>query len=112
MKTHILGFPSIGKNRELKFALESFWQQQKSEKDLQNTAEHLKESHWNFQKTLDFVVTGDFSFYDRMLDTAIFLNAIPDRFRNLNPQHLNDYSQMARGGQAVEMTKWFITNYH
>ena len=112
MKTHILGFPSIGKNRELKFALESFWQQQKSEKDLQNTAEHLKQNHWNFQKSLDFVVTGDFSFYDRMLDTAIFLNAIPDRFKNLNPQHLNDYSQMARGGQALEMTKWFNTNYH
>ena len=112
MKTHILGFPSIGKQRELKFALESFWQQQKSEKDLQNTAENLKQTHWNFQKSLDFVATGDFSFYDRMLDTAIFLNAIPERFKTLNPQNLNDYSQMARGDNAMEMTKWFNTNYH
>ena len=56
MKTHILGFPSISKNRELKFALESFWQQQKSEKDLQNTAEHLKQNHWNFKcKYADFI---------------------------------------------------------
>ena len=54
MKTHILGFPSIGKQRELKFALESFWQQQKSEKDLQNTAENLKQTHWNFQKKIGF----------------------------------------------------------
>lgn len=111
MKTHILGFPAIGAHRELKFALESFWQQ-KNQEDLQNIAENLKKSHWEIQKKLDFICTGDFSFYDRMLDTAIFLNAIPERFSQLNPKNYNDYFQMARGEAAMEMTKWFNTNYH
>lgn len=115
MKSHILGFPSIGKNRELKFALEKFWQNQISAEELQQTAQTLKENHWRIQQEnhLTWVATGDFSFYDRMLDTAIFLNALPSRFQT--PQNLNDYFVLARGKEslpAMEMTKWFNTNYH
>lgn len=115
MKSHILGFPSIGKNRELKFALEKFWQNQISAEELQQTAQTLKENHWRIQQEnhLTWVATGDFSFYDRMLDTAIFLNALPSRFQA--PQNLNDYFVLARGKEslpAMEMTKWFNTNYH
>lgn len=120
MRTHILGFPSIGKHRELKKALESYWKNEISEESLLATAENLKKGNWQTQKEggLDFVVTGDFSFYDRMLDMAVFLGAIPPRYAPCaGDSSLRQYFYMARGDAArnipaMEMTKWFDTNYH
>ena len=109
----ILGFPRIGKNRELKKALESFWNEKCSEQDLANTAKELRKKHWEAQKNLDFVCVNDFSYYDNVLDLAYALNAKPKRFRDLSG--LEGYFAMARGNKnnvACEMTKWFNTNYH
>lgn len=82
MRTHILGFPSIGKARELKRALESFWQGQSDAAALDAVRRDLEARHWGIQQAagLDMVVCGDFSFYDRMLDTTLMLGALPARF--------------------------------
>ncbi len=120
MQTHILGFPSVGKYRELKQALESHWKGEASPESLLNTASELKKRHWQIQKKagLDYVSTGDFSLYDRMLDISCMLGAIPPRFL---PCHgdapLDKYFSLARGDiqrniPALEMTKWFDANYH
>ncbi|MDR2033203.1 MAG: 5-methyltetrahydropteroyltriglutamate--homocysteine S-methyltransferase [Helicobacteraceae bacterium] len=118
MKTHILGFPSIGKQRELKQALESYWKGELSEKSLLESCEQLKLRHWNIQKEagLDYVVTGDFSLYDRMLDVTFAIGAIPPRFKR-DESRLKLYFSLARGDagrniSAMDMTKWFNTNYH
>lgn len=114
-KTYIIGFPRIGEKRELKFALEDFWSGKISFDELNIVAKKLKEKHWNYQKKarIDFVSSNDFSFYDNMLDTSVMLGAIPERFKNLDKEEL--YFAMARGNKtnvAMEMTKWFNTNYH
>ena len=111
--SNILGFPRIGQNRELKKALESFWNGKCSEQDLESSAKELRAKHWAIQKDLDSVCVNDFSFYDNVLDLAYYLNAKPERFRELGG--LEGYFAMARGhakGVACEMTKWFNTNYH
>ncbi|RDU65484.1 5-methyltetrahydropteroyltriglutamate--homocysteine S-methyltransferase [Helicobacter sp. MIT 14-3879] len=110
---NIVGFPRIGKNRELKKALEAFWTNKINEDELNNVAKDLRKTHWEIQKELDFVTTNDFSFYDNMLDLAISLGVKPKRFEKLNG--LEAYFAMARGHRdvvACEMTKWFNTNYH
>ncbi len=110
---NILGFPRIGKNRELKKALESFWNEKCSSKDLESISKDLRKEHWELQKELDFVCVNDFSLYDNILDIAYSLNAKPARFKHLDG--LEGYFAMARGhksGVACEMTKWFNTNYH
>lgn len=120
MQTHILGFPSIGKKRELKQALESFWKGSLSAEALLETSNDLKKRHWQVQKDagLDFVTTGDFSLYDRMLDITCMLGAVPPRFAPcLDDSPLDRYFSLARGDvrrniPALEMTKWFDTNYH
>ncbi|MDR1451918.1 MAG: 5-methyltetrahydropteroyltriglutamate--homocysteine S-methyltransferase [Helicobacteraceae bacterium] len=120
MLTHILGFPSIGKNRELKQALESFWKGELSDETLISKSDDLKKRHWDIQKNagLDYVVTGDFSLYDRMHDLTFAIGAIPLRFAPLaDGGILERYFAMARGDAkrnvaAMEMTKWFDTNYH
>ncbi|MBD3808656.1 MAG: 5-methyltetrahydropteroyltriglutamate--homocysteine S-methyltransferase, partial [Epsilonproteobacteria bacterium] len=114
-KTYITGFPRIGEKRELKFALEDFWSGKISFDELNIVAKKLKQKHWNYQKKagIDFISSNDFSFYDNMLDTSVMLGAIPDRFKNLDKEEL--YFAMARGTKdsvAMEMTKWFNTNYH
>ncbi len=111
--SNILGFPRIGKNRELKKALESFWSGKSNEEELQQVAKDLRAKHWELQKELDFVCVNDFSLYDNVLDLAYALNAKPKRFKDLSG--LEGYFAMARGhnvGVACEMTKWFNTNYH
>jgi 5-methyltetrahydropteroyltriglutamate--homocysteine methyltransferase len=113
-----LGFPRMGKQRELKFALESFWSGKSDEASLLQTASDLRRKHWELQ--LDAGISSppsnDFSFYDHVLDMAITVGAIPSRFRNAGKQiDLNTYFAMARGAKdmpALEMTKWFDTNYH
>lgn len=113
-----LGFPRMGKRRELKFELEKYWSGQTSEADLLNTACHLRKAHWQVQVDAGIAAppSNDFSLYDQVLDMAVTLGAIPERFRSLTgPVTLSTYFAMARGSQespALEMTKWFDTNYH
>lgn len=122
IKTHNLGFPRIGKNRELKFGLEAFWNGQLSQNELNEIGSHLRLNNWFKQKDLDFVPVGDFSFYDQVLDMSYTLGNIPDRVRDLKGSYLDSYFRTARGQSssenqsnivhASEMTKWFDTNYH
>lgn len=114
-KSFITGFPRIGEKRELKFALESFWAKKIEFSEVQKVAKELRERHWNYQKEqkIDFISVNDFSYYDLMLDNIITFGAIPPRFAELSGAEL--YFSMARGNKdsvAMEMTKWFNTNYH
>lgn len=113
--SYVIGFPRIGEKRELKKVLESFWADECSFDTVQKEASALKKRHWLYQKEagIDFISSNDFSLYDNMLDTAFMLGAIPKRFANLQKEEL--YFAMARGTSqlpAMEMTKWFNTNYH
>lgn len=115
-QTYVTGFPRIGEKRELKFALEAFWAGNTDFESVKAVAKTLKERHWNYQKErhIDFIACNDFSFYDIMLDTAFMLGAIPARFESIEDQTAQ-YFAMARGDEtraAMEMTKWFNTNYH
>lgn len=114
-KSFITGFPRIGEQRELKFALEKFWSNKCEFSEVEKIAKELKSRHWNYQKDakIDFISVNDFSYYDLMLDNIITFGAIPPRFAGLNGTEL--YFSMARGNKnsvAMEMTKWFNTNYH
>jgi len=114
-KNYIVGFPRIGEQRELKRVLEEFWAKKCSFENVQNVASKLKKRHWEYQRDagIDFISSNDFSLYDNMLDTSLMLGAIPKRFANLKNEEL--YFAMARGNAstvAMEMTKWFNTNYH
>lgn len=121
MKTSIIGYPRIGSLRELKFASEKYFRGEISASELQETAKQLRLANLNTQREngLDFIPSNDFSFYDGLLDTAVMLNVIPERYRNLNLSELDTYFAMARGYQgengdvkALAMKKWFNTNYH
>lgn len=121
MKTSIIGYPRIGSLRELKFASEKYFRGEISASELQETAKNLRSANLNVQREsgLDFIPSNDFSFYDGMLDTAVLLNAVPERYRNLKLSELDTYFAMARGYQgengdvkAFAMKKWFNTNYH
>ncbi|SFZ83754.1 5-methyltetrahydropteroyltriglutamate--homocysteine S-methyltransferase [Tenacibaculum maritimum] len=123
MKTYILGFPRIGKKRELKKALESYWKGQTTTEALLATAKQIRKENWLLQQKngIDFIPSNDFSLYDQMLDTCLMLGCIPDRFEGIkkNKSELDLYFAMARGYQskeedviAMEITKWFNTNYH
>jgi 5-methyltetrahydropteroyltriglutamate--homocysteine methyltransferase len=116
--THILGFPRIGTKRELKRALEAFWRGELSQSGLLAVGRELRSRHWQWQREagLDFVTVGDFSWYDSVLDMAAHLGCVPDRF-GFDPRALTlpQYFALARGDAdhpAMEMTKWFDTNYH
>ena len=114
-KNYIVGFPRIGEQRELKKVLEAFWSGKIEFLEVEKVASELKARHWNYQEEagVDFISSNDFSLYDNMLDTAIMLGAIPKRFRALEKE--TQYFAMARGDKdrvAMEMTKWFNTNYH
>ncbi|WP_243350322.1 5-methyltetrahydropteroyltriglutamate--homocysteine S-methyltransferase [Stenotrophomonas acidaminiphila] len=117
-----LGFPRIGARRELKRALESYWHGESDAAQLQATAAELRVRHWKLQREagVDLPPSNDFSLYDHVLDTAFLFDAIPERYRTLAVcAPLAAYFAMARGLQrpgidlhALEMTKWFDTNYH
>jgi 5-methyltetrahydropteroyltriglutamate--homocysteine methyltransferase len=114
-KNYVIGFPRIGEKRELKKVLEKYWAKQSDFGDVEYVATQLKKRHWNYQKEakIEFISSNDFSYYDNMLDTSVLLGAIPKRFENLKDEEL--YFAMARGNEnsvAMEMTKWFNTNYH
>lgn len=121
---HILGFPRIGKDRELKKTVEAYWAGKIDKAALFSQAKELRAESWRLQKQagLDFVTVGDFSFYDHILDMAAMLGVVPERFGALQANELVDidtYFKMGRGRAptgkdvpALEMTKWFDTNYH
>ncbi|CAA9891209.1 5-methyltetrahydropteroyltriglutamate-homocysteine S-methyltransferase [Candidatus Methylobacter favarea] len=117
-RTHILGYPRMGAKRELKFSLEAFWKGELSAESLQTTGQTLRAGHWKKQQNagLSFVTAGDFSFYDHVLDHSVLFGAAPGRFGlQGRPLNENDYFSLARGNAAqpaMEMTKWFDTNYH
>ena len=115
--THNLGFPSIGHKRELKKALEFYWQGQCDDETLVTIGRHLRAKHWHLQQEtgLDWVPVGEFSYYDRMLDMICLLGAVPKRFGFYGEIGFAEYFALARGNKAqpaLEMTKWFDTNYH
>jgi 5-methyltetrahydropteroyltriglutamate--homocysteine methyltransferase len=114
-KNYVIGFPRIGEQRELKKVLENYWSKKCDYNKVQEIAKKLKQKHWSIQKNsgVDFISSNDFSLYDNILDTAVMLDAIPKRFRSLKDEE--QYFAMARGTKdsvAMEMTKWFNTNYH
>ena len=102
MKTSIIGYPRIGSLRELKFASEKHFRGELSVAELQQTAKELRTQNLTVQKAsgLDFIPSNDFSFYDGMLDTAVLLHAIPERYRVLGLPELDTYFAMARGYQG------------
>ncbi len=115
---HFSGFPRVGAFRELKFAQEKYWRKEISEQELLDVAKDLREKNWKHQAAAnaDYVAVGDFTFYDHILDLQVATGAIPARFgfdsQNLS---LEQFFQLARGNKdqfAIEMTKWFDTNYH
>ncbi len=112
------GFPRMGKRRELKFALENFWSGKSDEAALLQTARELRQRHWQLQVDAGISVppSNDFSLYDHVLDMAATVGAVPGRFENAEGTvGLSTYFAMARGAKdtpALEMTKWFDTNYH
>ncbi|WP_281663933.1 5-methyltetrahydropteroyltriglutamate--homocysteine S-methyltransferase [Paraburkholderia fungorum] len=117
-RTHISGFPRIGAHRELKFAQESFWRGESDDAYLREVGKALRARHWELQRAagLDFVAAGDFAWYDPMLNLTALLGAVPERF-GFEPKTLSlaQYHELARGNKAqpaMEMTKWFDTNYH
>jgi len=121
MQKSIIGFPRVGKLRELKFATEKYFKKEITKEELEDTAKELRKEHWKLQKNaeVDFIPSNDFSFYDGMLDLSMLLNATPARYRELKLEDLDSYFAMARGYQgekgdvkAFSMKKWFNTNYH
>ncbi len=113
--SYVVGFPRIGEQRELKFALENYWSGKSDFSEVQNIAIMLKKRHWSYQKDagIEYISSNDFSLYDNMLDTSVLFGVIPERFAGLCDEEL--YFAMARGNKeatACEMTKWFNTNYH
>ncbi|TWT34445.1 5-methyltetrahydropteroyltriglutamate--homocysteine S-methyltransferase [Blastopirellula retiformator] len=124
MQSANLGFPRIGKDRQLKKAVESYWAGKLPAPQLLQVAAELRAEHWRLQQAagIDSIPCNDFSLYDQMLDMAVALGVIPPRFAQLDVSPLERYFLMARGQApgvelphevpALEMTKWFDTNYH
>ena len=125
MLTNNLGYPRIGGNRELKKSCEQYWSGKISLKELVKTGRDIRQHNWQSQKDagIDLIPSNDFSFYDQVLDMSLIVGAIPERYHevilNKNNSELDLYFAMARGCQkeglditAMEMTKWFDTNYH
>ncbi len=117
--TSIIGFPRIGKKRELKFAEEKYFKGDINKKELEEISKNIRLNNWKKQEEIDFIPSGDFSYYDNLLDSAVLLNIIPARYKNLSLDSIDTYFAMARGYQgdkgdvkALAMKKWFNTNYH
>ncbi|CAM5441659.1 5-methyltetrahydropteroyltriglutamate--homocysteine methyltransferase [Streptomyces spiroverticillatus] len=114
----VYGYPRQGGNRELKKAVEGYWKGRVTADALKETAAGLRRTNWEQLAAagLHEVPTGDFSYYDHVLDTSVMVGAVPARHRQaVDADSLDGYFAMARGNQDVaplEMTKWFDTNYH
>lgn len=121
MSSSVIGFPRIGRNRELKFASEKFFNGEISEQELKQVGKQMREFNILTQKQagIDYISSNDFSFYDNLLDTAFLFNVIPARYKEPGLSDLQTYFAAARGYQgdkgnvkALPMKKWFNTNYH
>lgn len=121
MQSAVIGFPRVGKLRELKFASEKYFRGEIGNEELMEVAKELRKEHWEWQKEagIQYISSNDFSFYDGMLDTAVLLNVVPKCYRELKLNETDTYFAMARGYQgeagdvpALAMKKWFNTNYH
>jgi 5-methyltetrahydropteroyltriglutamate--homocysteine methyltransferase len=114
---HNLGYPRIGPRRELKRALEAFWRGDIDETELRAAGSALRKENWLAQREagVDLIPVGDFAWYDHVLTTSAMLGHVPPRFGANSKVDLPTYFAMARGtgsAPALEMTKWFDTNYH
>lgn len=121
MNTSVIGYPRIGKDRELKFASEKFFAGEIDENALREVAKNIRKEDLLKQKEagITYISSNDFSFYDNVLDTAFLFNIIPQRYKDLGLSELETYFALARGYQgdkgnvkALAMKKWFNTNYH
>ena len=122
MRTAVHGMTRIGKNRALKWALEAFWAGRIGAEELEMRAAAIRRENWDTvtKAGVDFVPSNDFSLYDHVLDAAVAVGAVPERFRpDDQPVDLARYFAMARGGDLgsgpvtpLTLTKWFDTNYH
>ncbi len=121
MNTSVIGYPRIGKDRELKFASEKYFRGEISEEELLSVAKEIRKKDLLKQKKagITYISSNDFSFYDNVLDTAFLFNIIPQRYKDLNLSDIGTYFAMARGYQgdngnvkALALKKWFNTNYH
>ena len=125
MLTQNLGYPRIGSQRELKKTCENYWAGKTEHKNVLTAGKNIRHENWRIQKEagIDLVPSNDFSFYDHVLDHSLMFGAIPKRYNEVilkkGNQELDLYFAMARGYQkdgldivAMEMTKWFDTNYH
>jgi 5-methyltetrahydropteroyltriglutamate--homocysteine methyltransferase len=120
--SNVSGFPRIGRNRELKFATEGYWRGEISADELAATARAIRVENWKLMQDagIDLIPSNDFSHYDQVLDTIALVGAVPERYGwDGGEVDLDTYFAMARGRQsddvdvtAMEMTKWFDTNYH
>src|SRR5215207_863859 len=116
--SNIAGFPRIGRNRELKFATEGYWRGETSAEELAATARAIRVENWKLMQDagIDLIPSNDFSYYDQVLDAIALIGAVPHRYGWSGDRvDLDTYFAMARGRQdatAMEMTKWFNTNYH
>jgi len=117
---HHLGFPRIGIKRDLKWELERYWKGEITQEALLSEGKRIRALNWDYQIEAghDFLSTGDFAWYDQVLNMSTLLGVIPERFMD-GPYNLDTYFRMARGRApsgkdtyACEMTKWFDTNYH
>ncbi|WP_280540837.1 5-methyltetrahydropteroyltriglutamate--homocysteine S-methyltransferase [Chromohalobacter sp. 11-W] len=119
---HVLGYPRIGANRELKKAVEAYWKGDIDQAALEESGKALRAAHWKASRDagLDLVTVGDFAFYDQVLNVSALLGAVPPRFGAVEGEvDLDTTFRMARGraptgepAAACEMTKYFDTNYH
>ena len=121
MKSAVVGFPRVGKLRELKFASEKYFRGDISKTQLTEVANEIKIENWKRQKDqgIQYISSNDFSYYDGMLDVTVLLGTVPECYKKLNLDELDTYFAMARGYQgkegdvpALAMMKWFNTNYH
>src|SRR5579859_1817768 len=116
LRTTTLGYPRIGRHRELKQACEAYWKGKIGQEDLYRTAATLRQTHWQTQRDtgIDLIAVNDFSLYDQVLDAIALIGAVPERYHWEGGQvDLETYFAMARGVQragldvgALEMTKW------
>ncbi len=116
MHTYVTGFPRIGEQRELKFVLEKYWRGEVDRNEVDAVAATLRARHWRYQQAagIEAISINDFSLYDNTLDMIVALGIEPENYLGI-ADDLDRYFAMARGNEshpALEMTKWFNTNYH
>jgi 5-methyltetrahydropteroyltriglutamate--homocysteine methyltransferase len=108
MQTYAYGYPRLGESREFKRLIEGYWQGKVSAAELRDGLNAMEQQRLTtYAPFVDAHPVGEMTLYDHMLDTAIMLGVYP-----IDPNDLNAYFNLARGADALPMTKWFNTNYH